>query len=257
MTHWILQNNIYSEEGWDALVGALDRFGSSYSTHKCVPFAGTLEPDPEPPPGRVIVMGSYTLARHARERGWQPGAWLDNLDFRTQREQWGLPVLNSDAIITTIELLDCLPGRHFVRPVHDTKSFTGQVFDHVSWREFRNGILATPDAVNIGPETQVMVCRPKEIFTETRCWIVDGKLITCSGYKFGTIKRYTSPEQVDEHIKCFAQGVAEVWSPNRAYVMDVAETPVGLKIVEVNNLNSAGFYKADMQKLVWALENMP
>lgn len=35
MTHWILQNNIYSEEGFESLIVALERFGFSYSLHKC------------------------------------------------------------------------------------------------------------------------------------------------------------------------------------------------------------------------------
>jgi hypothetical protein len=257
MTHWILQNNIYSEEGWDALVGALERLGITYSTHKCVPFAGTLEPEANPPEGRVIVMGSYTLANHAYDRGWTPGAWLGNLDFRTQRRHWGIHMLNVDAVIATVELLNEVWGRRFIRPVHDTKSFTGQVFDHATWAEFRTGVMNTFDAINIGPETLVMVCSPKEIYSETRCWIVDGKVVTCSGYKVGTIKRYTAPELVDAHITRFAQEMAEKWSPNRAYVMDVCETPAGLRIVEVNNLNSAGFYKADMNRLVQALESMP
>ena len=39
--------------------------------------------------------------------------------------------------------------------------------------------------------------------------------------------------------------------------MDIAETPDGLKIIEVNNLNSAGWYKGNVQKLIEALEDMP
>jgi hypothetical protein len=38
--------------------------------------------------------------------------------------------------------------------------------------------------------------------------------------------------------------------------MDIADTADGLKIVEVNNLNSAGWYRCDMQKLIMALESM-
>jgi hypothetical protein len=38
--------------------------------------------------------------------------------------------------------------------------------------------------------------------------------------------------------------------------MDIADTPNGLKIVEINNINSAGWYRCDMQKLVTSLEDM-
>ena len=141
--HWILQNDLYAEEGWNALVGALERLGFPYSVHKCVPFAGTLDPEPLPIDAPVIVMGSYSMARHAHNYGWKPGAWLDNLDFRVQRAQWGDLMLNADASCTTIEKfagpiqLPC-----FVRPVHDTKGFTGKVFDEPSWQEFRDGVLS-------------------------------------------------------------------------------------------------------------------
>lgn len=257
MTHWILQNNLYSEEGFESLTSALERFGFPYSVHKCVPFAGTLEPEADPPAGEpVVVMGSYTLANHARARGWMPGAWLDNLDFITQRAKWGDHMLNADAWVGHIT--EAYPYRDvpfFVRPVHDTKSFTGQVFDHVTWNEFRDGVLAVAgESPTLTPDTEIMVCTKKEIYTETRTWIVDGLVVTASGYKVGTIKRYS--DQVDSDILRFAQYCANLWSPNQAYVMDVAETPNGLKIVEINNLNSAGFYKADMQKLVWALHEL-
>lgn len=256
MTHWILQNNIYSEEGFEALTSALERFGFSYSIHKCVPFEGTLEPDPEPPPGPVIAMGSYTMARHAAARGWKPGAWLDGLDFREQHIMWLGHMLNADAHVCTFGNVPMQPEPFFIRPVHDTKAFTGYVSDWVDYTAWRDGIIRMGPEPDFGLDTLVMVCSKKEIWSETRTWIVDGHVVTASGYKLGTIKRYTPPEQIDQRIIDFAQARADEWCPNKAFVLDVAETPDGLKIVEINNLNSAGFYKADMQKLVWALHEL-
>lgn len=261
--HWILQNNLYSEEGFESLTGALDRLGSPYSIHKCIPFVGTLEPEANPPPGPVIVMGSYTLANHAKKRGWTPGAWLDNLDFVVQRNAWGDHMLNADSWIGTLRASGSTSFIHsgdpfFIRPVFDTKSFTGQVMDRGEWADWVLGILALSpeDNPTVDANTLVQICSKKEIYTETRCWIVDGQIVTSSGYKMGTLKRYTPPEMVDLDIITFAGHRSDEWSPNQAYVMDVAETPDGLKIVEVNNLNSAGFYKADMNRLVMALEDI-
>jgi len=257
MTHWILQNNIYSEEGWEALVGALERLGFPYSVHRCVPFEGTLDPEPTPIAGPVIVMGSYSMARHASTYGWKPGAWLDNLDFRTQRDHWGDLLLNADAQCTTIEAFTGpIPRPCFIRPVHDTKGFTGKVFDDPSWQEFRDGVFCVAGGGSrptVTPQDEIMICSAKEIWTETRTWVVNGRVVTASGYKIGTIKRYTGPDQVDERITAFAQACADRWRPNDAFVLDVADTPNDLKIVEINNLNAAGFYRADMQKLVVAL----
>jgi hypothetical protein len=258
--HWVLQNDLYAEEGWNALVGALERLGFPYSVHKCVPFTGTLDPEPLPIDAPVIVMGSYSMARHANTHGWKPGAWLDNLDFRIQREHWGDLMLNADAACTTIEdFAGPIPRPCFVRPVHDTKGFTGSVFDDPSWQEFRDGVIAVADDVSrptVTPRDDIMICTAKEIWSETRTWVVDGRVVTTSGYKVGTIKRYTSPHQVDERITAFAQACTDRWRPNPAFVLDVADTPAGLKIVEINNLNAAGLYRGDMQKLVVALADL-
>lgn len=268
MAHWVLQNNIYSEDGWEKLVSALDRFEFSYSVHKCVPFVGTLEPDAEPPPGPVIVMGSYSLARHAVQRGWTPGAWLDNLDFRKQHVMWGgRRMLNADAHVCRFVDVPFQREPFFIRPVHDSKAFTGYVSDWSDYTKWRDGLLRlgpeTADPINdplgvnlLTPDTLVMVCSKKPIYGEVRCWIVERKVVTASQYKIGTLKRYEEVRgsRFDNSLIAFAEDTAEEWSPNDAYVMDVADTPDGLKIVEVNNLNSAGFYKADMQKLVMALD---
>lgn len=42
--------------------------------------------------------------------------------------------------------------------------------------------------------------------------------------------------------------------PHEAFVIDVGDSEAGLKIVEINTLNSSAFYAADVQRLVLALE---
>jgi len=256
MAHWILQNNLYEEEGFAALTGALDRLEVPYSIHKCVPFVGTLEPEATPPAGPVIVMGSYTLARHAKQRGWTPGAWLDNLDFEVQRNHWGNHMLNADAHVCKFGEIPFQREPFFLRPTEDSKAFTGFVCDWPYYEGWRAGIERMGPEPDFNLDTWVMVCSKKEIYTETRCWVVHKRVVTASQYKLGTLKRYEElrRSRFDSDLIAFAEDRALDWSPNEAYVMDIAETPEGLKIIEVNNLNSAGFYKADMNKLVMALE---
>jgi hypothetical protein len=256
--HWVIQNNLYSEEGFEKLLAALDRFGLPYSIHKAIPFVGTLEPEANPPPGPVIVMGSYSMSYQAQKRGWKPGTFLNgSFDFAIQREHWGERLLNYDAKVVRFADVPEQREPFFIRPVADSKSFTGEVTDWPSYVEWRDRVLAlTPeDNPTLTGNSLVAYSRKKEIWNETRTWIVDRRVVTASGYKIGTLKRYS--DQVDERIVQFAEDCAACWSPDRAYVLDVADTPEGLKIVEVNNLNSAGFYKADMSKLVMALESMP
>ncbi len=262
--HWILDNNIFEEEGYDRLVSALDRLGVPHSAHKSIPFSGEIT-EREPLDAllaigtRFYVMGSYSLTNWAVREGFLDPRFVSNLDFRPQSVMWNRHMLNDDAKIVRFGDVPFQEQPFFLRPVLDTKSFTGLVMDWAQYTQWRDGLI------RMGPEncdsalivdTLAMLCSKKEIHTETRCWIVGGRLATCSGYKVGTIKRYTDPEMVDEAIKRFAQDRASEWSPNPAHVMDVAETPHGLRIIEVNNLNSAGLYRGDMQRLVQAIESL-
>lgn len=267
--YWVIQNNIYEEENYKHLIETVERFNIPYCTVKAVPFSGgIIDPQPVIPAGMdVIVMGSYSLARHARERGWRPGAFIENLDFEIQVKHWGDHMLNADAKIYPWGDIPFQYEPFFIRPTLDTKTYTGLVVDwgeYERWRDSLRRLPETNDPVNDPLSISVhtineptMVCKKKEIYSETRTWVIDSKVVTCSGYKLGqTIKRYTSPDQVDQRIVDFANARAQEWSPNRAYVLDVAETADGLKIGEVNNLNSAGWYRCDMQKLITSLEYM-
>ncbi len=266
--YWIVQSNIYQEENYEHLLATLERCGLRYSVHKAVPFIGVIDPEPVIPEGmNVIVMGSYSMARHARRRGWTPGAFVDNLDFLIQREHWGKLMLNADATIHKFAEIPFQALPFFIRPVLDTKTYTGLVTDRGEYEKWRDGLVRMPesndpvnDPLSISvhhPDDATMLCSKKQIWSETRTWVIDGRVVTCSGYKVGTLKRYVPPEHVDAGIIEFANSCAQLWSPNRAYVLDIAETPDGYRIVEVNNLNSAGWYKCDMQKLVMSLEQMP
>ena len=115
---------------------------------------------------------------------------------------------------------------------------------------------AKPDErLDVTMDTRLVISPPREIAQETRCWIVDRKLVTASVYRRYETVIYES--NVDEDVRAFAQSIAkEAWQPHRAYVLDVARVGDQLKVVEVNTLNSAGFYAADVQKLVEAIEAM-
>ena len=257
--HWVIQTNIFAEEGFEALINAIKTFGLPCTLVKVVPFIGDLEPvegDLPPDGAKAIVMGSYTLAKVAKQRGWVPGAFVENLDFEIQREHWGDRMLNYDAVVTAFDQVSFQRMPFFLRPVHDTKAFTGFVCDWPYYEEWRDSVRLVPETTTLTADTPVMICSKKEIYSETRFWIVAGRVVTQSGYKLGTIKRYTRPEEVDPLLCDFAIETVSVWTPNEAFVLDLAMTAEGPKIVEVNNLNSAGWYKGDLQKLVNALENI-
>lgn len=260
--HWVIQNNIYSEEGFDSLISTLKLLDLPYSIHKCVPFEGTLDPEPKPTQDRVIVMGSYTLALKAKQYGWVPGAFItEDLDYAKQIAHWGKAMFNHDAEFTTFGAVKPQVNPFFIRPVADSKAFTGFVVDWPYFENWRNGEIRHaqkyPDDLLSGRilslDTQVMVSPSRRIYNEYRTWIVKGKAVAWSQYKLGTMQHYKA--DVDQRILDFAEQQAAIWSPAPAYVLDVFETEQGLFIGEINNLNAAGFYKANMGKLIMALED--
>jgi len=83
--------------------------------------------------------------------------------------------------------------------------------------------------------------------------VVNKKVITASTYKVGPYVRFT--EYLDEDGLQFSAAMAAIFQPADAFVLDICLSDAGWKIVEVNCINSAGFYASNLQKLLIALED--
>src|SRR5205814_6286173 len=105
----------------------------------------------------------------------------------------GEHMLNVDSAI--VALRDALfVGERFVRPVEDTKVFTGRVFEAEEFAGWRARVLA-PDARQRGTlraETEVQISAPKDVYQEVRCWVVEGRVVTASTDKIGAMATYTA-----------------------------------------------------------------
>lgn len=255
--HWVLQNNIFKEDAYDQLIETLDRFGLPYSIHKVVPFVGELHPEPELDHKNVICMGSYSMRHHAKKMIWTPGVFdLEPCDFEMQRTYWGQHMLNFHSKISRFEDAQFPEGSDlaFIRPVSDSKVFAGKVFERdefYTWK-VKVCVLEFDYGTTMSKDTLIQVAEPLQIHAEYRFWVVHGDIITASLYKQGETIRYS--QLVDERFHDFVRDRIAEWQPHAAFVIDVADTPNGIKVVEINTLNSSGFYAADMQKLVMALE---
>ena len=59
---------------------------------------------------------------------------------------------------------------------------------------------------------------------------------------------------IDEEAIEFCKRMIDIFQLAKAFIIDVALTDNGCKIVECGCINCAGFYNADIQKLLIALE---
>lgn len=275
---WVLQSNLYNEYGYKKLLDSMENLSLSYLIVKPVPFTNRLlplefdstihdfetYPEPDiPNKGKIIAMGSTTLTRIANERKWNPGSYInENFNFRVWYNKFGYNVLNQKSLITTpakgipLNILKQLPIHLFIRPLDDSKAFCGMTIKLdklLTWMDQ----MALIDEVEFQPmhkNTEILIADAKPIISEYRFFVVDGRVVTGSLYKKGT--RVHSDPNVDDKILEFAQGCVDMWQPAKAFVLDIADTHLGPKVIEINNINSSGFYSADCQKIVSALEEM-
>lgn len=86
---------------------------------------------------------------------------------------------------------------------------------------------------------------------EFRVFVVAGRVVTGSLYKLGDCVRCSS--DVPPDVMRFEQDCVQQWAPNRAFAIDIAVTPQGLRVLGVNSANSGGFYAFDVGRLIDAV----
>ncbi|SFA91767.1 protein of unknown function [Poseidonocella pacifica] len=256
---WILQQF----EDTQKLADALEHLGIRYSWHKVVPFVGELIPEPDVQDKQAVVMfGSYTLWRYAESRGFKPGVF--RIRPFVHEEPWQAHMLNGPGalFLTTKEIATKLSDDDrawFIRPVSDSKEQAGAVKSSAEILKTARKVLSLdPDEIPSGSlrhDTLMMLTAPARILQEWRIWIVNGQVVTYSLYKDGT--RVTYRHEIDPDALEFAQSLArlnEGYSP--AFVMDICRTVDGLRLLETNCINAAGFYAADLVKLAEVIDGM-
>jgi hypothetical protein len=254
--HWILQENIFQEAKWPAMVEFMDRVGIPYSIHKVIPFVGDLVPEPVLVDKNVVCFGSYSMRHVAKKNGWTPGVFdLEPQNFQIQREHWGDRMLNFRS--TVVKFKDAnIEADTFIRPIDDSKQFTGQVFSVEEFYEWKRKICVMDADYGNGltKETLIQLAPTIKIYAEYRFWVVEGKIVTASQYSRN--HRLNVSRNVDPYLYTYAEECIAIWQPHTAFVIDLAETAEGLKIVEINTINSSGFYAADVQAIVSAIDNI-
>jgi hypothetical protein len=123
-----------------------------------------------------------------------------------------------------------------MRPDADLKDFVGRV---VSYRD------APKYLVNVQPDIRMLVATPKVIHSETRCWMVDGQVVAAVGYRQGGKRVVRVYDPIPESIRVFAMACAGLCSPapvSPVFVLDVAETDDGMRVIEINSFHASGFY---------------
>lgn len=253
--YYVIQENLFKEHHYQILIDIMDKYKFDYEIVKFRPFIHEIEYKTKRKD--IFCFGAASLAEVAKKYDWNPGSMFnDNHNFEVYAEKYGLEnMLNGDGCI--INFTDKLPIKDvefFARPTKDSKVFAGQIFSQDAWKEYTK-ICNESDTVNvITEETKILISRLKHIQQEVRCWVIGGKVVTASSYKIGNRVIYANYDDESFFVD-FAQKMVDKYQVADAFVIDVCLSNDELKIVEVNNINSAGFYACNMEKLISALES--
>ena len=271
--YWIIQNNLWNERGFTDVVNCLDRMSIPYEIVKVIPFADEIADENNevdenwsPPKGSLVyVCGDTTLVKIAKKKGWTPGAFInDNFNMKIHDQHWKEFMLNYNSVFTTFgkahNFWDCVVDdkeeQFFIRPVKDDKTFAGHLITYEQLRIWQKKVIKLKDTyTSLDENTEILISPVEEIYKEYRFFIVDKEIATYSLYKLGD-RVVARNDFIDEDLKQFVISRIEEYAPDRAFVIDIADTPNGYKIIEVNCINSSGFYACDINAMVEALENM-
>jgi hypothetical protein len=139
-------------------------------------------------------------------------------------------------------------GKLFIKPDTNDKAFTGACVKRdlfASWAKSsdRYGL--------VNPTQLCVVSTPVKIEQEWRLFIADKKVVAGSLYSENNM--LCQEGGYSQEVADFAEKMAEVWEPHPVFVMDIASTPRGLKLMEVGSANCAGFYKSNPYPVVEAM----
>ena len=247
--NYALQKDLLKRHHEDMLFDVLDRYKLPIYNFKYIPFDQELEFENEIPDKHTILFGSVNACtKSAKKYNWTPGSFYNiNHDYSVYSKEWKENLLNYDSIVQ--KLSDPVKEDFFfARPTGDTKTILGKLYGRITYEEKVSCAIIN----GANPNETVQICTPKTILQEARCFVVKGKVVTASYYKWGASTMLL--ECKDEDIISFAQEMVDHFQVSDAFVIDVCRTDNGLKIVEVNCFNCSGFYHIDMYKLIDAIE---
>ncbi|WP_228464016.1 MULTISPECIES: ATP-grasp domain-containing protein [Chryseobacterium] len=205
----------------------------------------------------IFVYGSVTIARLAKQHSdWIPGSFYGgNHLYEIYSKHYGENLLNYRVSVQTIsEELSWEKGEEkFIKPYNEAKIFTGKVFTESEWKDFVFERLEN-QANRITADSLIQISEAKRTIKEARLWIVGGEIVDSGYYRLHEDAPFE--ENVSQEGLDFAKDMIQLFNLEKAFVMDICLTDEGWKIVEINCINSSGFYpNTNVKSVIKALNS--
>jgi hypothetical protein len=268
---WLFERNVFDDGNPERMIGLLRSRGMdcAHVAFECVegdeqelrPAEAVEFTDDE----SVFVYGSMNLMKWLlRRRKWPALAWYDFSRLRCQSyyAHWGPHLLQRQYAFMPLTEVNRRKdwvfetfGRDesvFIRPDDNAKSFGGGLvrrdqFD--DWYKLAN--FYEP-----GPDCLAVVAAPETIHNEWRFVIGQRHVVTGSQYRRDGIEE-TAAGYPGE-AAAFAESVtyANAFDPHPMYVMDIASTADGYRVIEIGSVCCASLYACDLDTVVTTAANI-
>lgn len=252
--YYLIQSNIYSDPEHHKVFDVLEELGYAYEAYELKPGTETIIPATDRKD--IFVYGSVKLARLAKAHtDWLPGSFYgDNHRFEIHAPYYKEHLLNYNAAVFRFaETISWQQGEtKFIKPYQDAKVFTGKVFTETKWNDFVQESLLHPRTPMLHADTLVQASLPQPLTREARVWIVGGMIVASTYYRYHGDVPFEQQLPIDGVE--FVKEMISLYTVADAFVMDIGLTHTGWKIVEINCINSAGFYNLHSKSLFRALE---
>jgi hypothetical protein len=267
MTVWFIeqQKRIDHESVSNRLFYLVQELGCEVIVRPYVPFQEDVDFSFLPVDRPVVFYGSINMVKRFYQsplkNSIRPFCWFDfeEMSCRSYYTHWGKYLLQSNYAFYTfgeiIRLKDDIYDKFgknnllFIRPDTNDKAFTGEV---VHKDEF-NRWFGLQQEWGTGLLQLCVVASPEDIKAEYRLVVAKGKVIASSRYRLDRCidKKRGCPEEVQVFSEEVANSVP--WQPAPIYCMDIAMTPKGPKLLEIGEVNCAGFYEMDLFPIAKAM----
>ena len=249
---WVVQTNLGDPATPDAIKSACERNGLLFRGVAVRPFADDL-PEIEHD-GPVLAYGAARFIKNvAASERWRPGAFFDPHSFTVTNclRAWQRWMVNHDSVVVRLADVASLPHRAgdelFVRPDGDLKEFAGDLMTFQALCDWAAKVAG--GGFEIDGALRVAVAKPKTIKSEWRVFAVEGpRVIAATRYRVGG--RLAPNADVPQEVIAFVEARLREWMPAPAVALDVAETGNEIRVLELTDIHSAGFYAADVEAVV-------
>lgn len=172
-----------------------------------------------------------------------------NVYYSNLPQEW---MLNSEFVMAPFKVIEGNPKRFFdlfgtddlfIRPNSGRKLFTGYT---ITRENAAFELRASMSLTSVADDSICLISPAKKINSEFRFVVGNGEVIDGSEYRWDNVLDIRHDWLEDCHK--LAQKVAQhSWRPDTCFTVDIADTPVGPRVIELNGFSCAGLYACDKE----------